>query len=95
MSFPIGCRQCLFPQEESLAFCLSGRLSKISKVVLPGHITASALALGVCEVLYVPFERGMSLSCISLALLCAVLLAFKARHTGHSSPQCETPRLGS
>ena len=63
--------------------------------LLPGHITASALALGVCEVLYVPFERGMSLSCISLALLCAVLLAFKARHTGHSSPQCETPRLGS
>ena len=45
MSFPNGSRQCLFPQEASLAFCLSARLSKISKVVLPGHITASALAL--------------------------------------------------
>ena len=87
----MGATSVCFPQEESLAFCLSGRLSKISKAVLPGHITASALALGVCEVLSVPFECGMSLSCISQALLCAGLLAFKARHTGSHLPSVRPP----
>lgn len=89
MSSPSGCRQCLFPLEESLAFCLSGRLRSARWSYRPCYCLGTGTG-SVCSFVCA-FECGISLSCISPAFLWAALLAFKAKEPGLSSSQCETP----
>ena len=59
------------------------------------QITASALGLGVCEILHMPFKSRVSVSYNLIALHgCKPPLAFKASHSGGSSSQCRTPWAG-
>ena len=87
-------------QGSSVAFCFSGRLSRISKCVwLRGHRIHSNL-LPLCwdsehtRFLNVPFKNGISDSCKPSALpYTQALLAFKAKYSGGLSSQCRIPNV--
>lgn len=60
---PNCCRHCLCFQEESQLPLASSECSPTSPSVsdlVSFQITASALGLGVCEILHEPFKRGVS-----------------------------------